>query len=416
MTVRRHLTDIGPLRESQAFRKIWAASLATGTAGQVAAVAALAQVWDLTASPVWVGAIGLAQGIPTLALGVAGGSLADRYDRRTLVLVSTLGQALAALGLAAQAILGNTSPWPVLGMLAVGAGSGALGAPARRTLPVRLLPRHQVVAGLALQNLAFQASMLVGPALGGLVVAVSLPAAYGVQAAMAPLALAAALRLPPLPPDRASGTTVVPGGWSFTLRLPVLRGALLTDLATTTLSMPIAIFPMVNALRFDDDPRTLGLFLSAIALGGIGAGLLSGSVARLRRAGLVQLVCAITWGLALVGFGLAAPILLALGFLVLAGAADTVGVVMRGGLVQLVTPDGLRGRVSAVEHVVGVAGPDLGSLRGGILAAAVGAPAALVIGGISAALAATAVGLTHPQLVAHDTAAVKASGHSADHR
>ena len=416
MTVRRHLTDIGPLRESQAFRKIWAASLATGTAGQVAAVAALAQVWDLTASPVWVGAIGLAQGIPTLALGVAGGSLADRYDRRTLVLVSTLGQALAALGLAAQAILGNTSPWPVLGMLAVGAGSGALGAPARRTLPVRLLPRHQVVAGLALQNLAFQASMLVGPALGGLVVAVSLPAAYGVQAAMAPLALAAALRLPPLPPDRASGTTVVPGGWSFTLRLPVLRGALLTDLATTTLSMPIAIFPMVNALRFDDDPRTLGLFLSAIALGGIGAGLLSGSVARLRRAGLVQLVCAITWGLALVGFGLAAPILLALGFLVLAGAADTVGVVMRGGLVQLVTPDGLRGRVSAVEHVVGVAGPDLGSLRGGILAAAVGAPAALVIGGISATLAATAVGLTHPQLVAHDTAAVKASGHSADHR
>jgi len=240
--------------------------------------------------------------------------------------------------------------------------------------------------------------MLLGPALGGVLVASSLSAGYAAQALMLPLAMAAAFRLPKLPPEREPGSKVQPGGWLYPLRRPVLRGALLTDLATTTLSMPIAIFPMVNALRFDDDPRTLGLFLSAVALGGICAGGMSGTMARLRRWGLVQTLCAVTWGFALIGFGLAASAPLALACLVLAGAADTVGVIIRGGLVQLVTPDALRGRVSAVDHVIGVAGPEVGNMRGGLLAATVGAPAALVIGGASAALAATLISATHPTL------------------
>jgi len=185
----------------------------------------------------------------------------------------------------------------------------------------------------------------------------------------------------------------------------VLRGALLTDLLTMTLSMPIAIFPMVNELRFDGDPRTLGLFLTAIALGGIASGLVSGAVTRLPRPGFVQLGCAAVWGLALVGFGLADAAPLALAALAVAGAADTVGVVTRGALVQLVTPDGLRGRVSAVDHIIGVAGPELGNMRGGMLAAALGAPAALVLGGVSAVVAVLAVGATHPTLRAYQPTA-----------
>ena len=398
MSWRAHLTDLRPLRSSRPFRELWAASLLTGLAAQVAAVAALAQVWALTGSPVWTGAIGLAQGVPLIALGAVGGSLADRYDRRSIVMGGTVGQVVAALGLTAQAALGNTSPWPVLGLLGCNAAALALSSPARRTLPVRLLPRDEVVAGLALQNLGFQAAMLLGPALGGVLVASSLSAGYAAQALMLPLAMAAAFRLPKLPPEREPGSKVRPGGWLYPLRRPVLRGALLTDLATTTLSMPIAIFPMVNALRFDDDPRTLGLFLSAVALGGICAGGMSGTIARLRRWGLVQTLCAVTWGFALIGFGLAASAPLALACLVLAGVADTVGVIIRGGLVQLVTPDALRGRVSAVDHVIGVAGPEVGNMRGGLLAATVGAPAALVIGGASAALAATLISATHPTL------------------
>lgn len=401
MSARRHLTDLRPLRTSRPFREIWIASLLTGLAGQMAAVAALAQIWDLTKSPIWTGAIGLVQGVPILAFGILGGNLADRYDRRTIVLVSTTIQAVAALGLTLQATLDKPSPWLVLALLSAQAAAVTVASPARRTLPVRLLPRDQIPAGLALQNLGFQASMLIGPAIGGVLVAFSLPIGYGVQVLMMPFALAAAFRLPRLAPDRRPGTKIEPGGWLFPFRQPVLRGALLTDLATTTLSMPIAIFPMVNALRFDNDPRTLGLFLSAIALGGIIVGLFSGVFTRQARSGMVQLLCATIWGLALVGFGLSTSAIPMLSFLILAGAADTVGVVTRGSLVQIVTPDGYRGRVSAADHVIGVAGPEVGNMRGGILAAAIGAPAALAIGGACAATAAILIGVTHPQLRAY---------------
>ncbi|MGW6511072.1 MFS transporter, partial [Streptomyces niveus] len=132
---------------------------------------------------------------------------------------------------------------------------------------------------------------------------------------------------------------------------------------------------------------TLGFFLSAVAGGGITAGLLSGTVTRRRRAGLVQLTAAGVWGLALAGFGLAGPLWLALGCLAVAGAADTVSVVTRSALVQLETPDAYRGRVSSVEHVIGVAGPELGNFRGGLVASATSAPFSLVSGGLTATLA-----------------------------
>lgn len=403
MIGRRHLTDVRPLRSSASFREIWSASLLTGLAGQIAAVAALAQIWEQTRSPIWTGAIGLAHGVPLLLLGAVGGSLADRCDRRTIVAVSTMAQGVTATALTVQAAFGTISPMPVLAIIAAGSAASALGSPARRTLPVRLLSRDQVAAGLALQSLGFQISMVAGPAIGGLIVAVSLPAAYAVQALMLPWAVIAALRLPRLPPDRAPGSKVPAGGWTFPLRRPVLRGALLTDLVTTTLSMPIAIFPMVNDLRFGGDPRTLGLFLTAIGAGGIAAGLGSGLFTRLPRPGVVQLVCAACWGAALIGFGFASHAFVALAALAVAGAADTIGVVTRGSLVQLVTPDAFRGRVSAVDQVIGVAGPEVGNMRGGALAAAIGAPAALVVGGASAVLATLLIGATHRDLRRYDS-------------
>ncbi|MFD5411267.1 MFS transporter [Streptomyces nojiriensis] len=180
-------------------------------------------------------------------------------------------------------------------------------------------------------------------------------------------------------------------------------GSMATDLSATLLAMPIALFPLVNEIRFGGNPRTLGLFLSAVAVGGIAAGLLSGTVTRQRRAGLVQLCAAGVWGLALAGFGLVEPLWPALGCLAVAGAADTVSVVTRSALVQCETPDAYRGRVSSVEHVIGVAGPELGNFRGGLLASATSAPFSLVFGGLSAVLAVAAVAATNAPLRAYRT-------------
>ncbi|WP_448319200.1 MFS transporter [Streptomyces sp. CO7] len=394
--VRLRFLDTRPLRGSRPFRDLWIGTSASQLGGHTANVAVLAQVWDLTGSPVATGAIGLATGLPMVLFGLIGGTVADTFDRRTVVRATTAGQLLAAVGLCVQAAADNRSVPVLLALVAVGASCGALGAPARRTFPVRLLPDDQVAAGLALTNVSFQAAMMTGPAAAGLVIAHGgYAAAYAVQAVAVAVSVLALLRLPAMPPAGAGtgGGRRRPerGGWRIVLRRPTLWGSMATDLSATLLAMPIALFPLVNEIRYGGHPQTLGLFLSAVAVGGITAGLLSGTVTRRRRAGLVQLSAATVWSLALAGFGLAGPLWAALGCLAVAGAADTVSVVTRGALVQRETPDAFRGRVSSVEHVIGVAGPELGNLRGGVLASATSASFSLVLGGLSAALAIAAV-------------------------
>ncbi|MFI1753515.1 MFS transporter [Streptomyces sp. NPDC020571] len=406
--VRLRFLDTRPLRGSHPFRGLWIGTSVSQVGGQIANVAVLAQVWDLTGSPVGTGAIGLATGLPMVLFGLLGGTLADTVDRRAVVRATTAGQLLAAAALCAQALADNRNVLLLLALVAVGTSCSALGAPARRTFPVRLLPDDQVAAGLALTNVSFQAAMLAGPAMAGLIIARwDLPAAYAAQAAAMVVSMLAVIRLPAMRPEGAdaAGGRRRPkrGGWRIVLRSPPLWGSMATDLSATLLAMPIALFPLVNEIRFGGNPQTLGLFLSAVAVGGITAGVLSGTVTRWRRAGLVQLSAAGVWGLALACFGLAGPLWLALGCLAVAGAADTVSVVTRSALVQLETPDAYRGRVSSVEHVIGVAGPELGNFRGGLLASATSASFSLVFGGLSAILAIAAVAATNAPLRAYRT-------------
>ncbi|WP_024877027.1 MFS transporter [Saccharomonospora piscinae] len=378
--------DVRPLRTSPAFRRLWLSTSCSTLGQQFALVAVLAQVWDLTESPVAVGALGLAQALPLVVFGLIGGTLADAVDRRRLVLVTTAGQMVAAAGLAAQALLGAGSVALVFGLVAVQFAFAGLGAAARKTFVVGLLPTEQVSAGLALSGLSFQAAMLAGPAVGGIVTAAWGPGAcYAIDAVSLLVAAYGVSRLPSL---RPKGTGERPGpralaeGLAFVGRNPVVAGTLLTDVFATLLAMPIALFPALNAQRFGDDPRVLGLFLSAIAVGGVVMGSLSGLFTRRRRLGVVQLVAAAVWGLALAGFGLAQPLWLAFALLAVAGAADTVGAVTRSALVQLATPDSHRGRVSGLEFVVGAAGPDLGNARAGAVAGLTSPAVAAVSGGL----------------------------------
>ncbi len=202
--------------------------------------------------------------------------------------------------------------------------------------------------------------------------------------------------MPPQGEPSRPGLRGVADGLAFLVREPSVRGALLTDLAATVLAMPISLFPLVNAERFGGDPRTLGLFLSAIAVGGVIASVLSGTFTRLPRPGLVMVCGSITWGLAFALFGLVHGPWTGLAFLALAGAADTVAVVARGTIVQLNTPDALLGRVSAAEQIVGQAGPDVGNMRAGIVAGLTSGTTSLVTGGLLCIAAVAAVAVTTP--------------------
>lgn len=406
MVLSRALVDVGPLRSSPLFRRLWIGGLCSGLGSQMAVVAVLYQVWDTTRSPVWTGAAGLAQALPIVVFGLFAGALVDRGDRRRFFLITRFGQAVCALLLAVQAIVPLRAGIPqvllVLGLVAAQSCFVAVGGPASRTFLPRLLPESRLAAGLALNRISFQMSMLLGPALGGLIIGWGgVGACHLIDAVTFGVALWAALALPPMFPD---GEPSVPGlsgvlaGLRFVTGTPAVRGALLTDLAATVLAMPISLFPVINAERFGNDPRTLGLFLTAIAVGGVVASVLSGSFTRLHRPGPVLIAASLTWGVALALFGIAPNAWAGLALLAVAGAADTAAVVSRGTVVQLHTPDALLGRAAAAEQIVGQAGPDVGNLRGGLVAAGSSASAALLSGGLLCVAAVALIAARTPEL------------------
>jgi hypothetical protein len=245
--------------------------------------------------------------------------------------------------------------------------------------------------------------MLAGPALAGLIIGRwGLTACYTIEAVALVASLYAVVRLPALPPMDAEphrpGLRSIADGLRHIVRAPAVRGSFATDLFATLLAMPISLFPVINELRFDGAPETLGLFPAAIAVGGILAGLGSGLISRADRLGLIQLGAAGAWGIALAGFGLAHPLWAVLGALAIAGAADTVAVIARGSLVQLATPDSHRGRVSSAELVIGIAGPDLGNARAGVVASLTSGPFALASGGLLCVAGVLWVGLRNRPL------------------
>jgi MFS family permease len=402
MALRHALVDITPLRMFPVYRRLWFGRALSGLGGQLTLVAVLVQVWDTTRSPVWTGAVGMAQAVPLIVFGPFAGAMVDRRDRRLVYLTAITGQAVCSLLLAFQAFFLDLPVAGLLGIVALQGSFGAAGAPAARTFLPRLLPPEQLAAGLALTRIGFQAAMLTGPAIGGVVVGVwGVGACYALDAVTFCAALYGGFGLPAMRPD---GGTSRPGlrgvfdGLAFLVREPVVRGALVTDLAACVLSMPISLFPLVNAERFGNDPRTLGLFLSAIGVGGVVASALSGTFTRRPRQGMVLLTGATAWGVALTAFAFAPNPWLGLGCLAVAGAADTMSVVARSTVVQLTTPNALLGRVAAAEQIVGQGGPEVGNLRGGLVAAATSGMFALVSGGLACVALVTLVGVTTPGL------------------
>src|ERR1700733_6268044 len=403
----RLLADVRPLRESAAFRWLWAGSTLWAVGGAMTMFAVPLQVYEITRSTLAVGAIGVAQVIPTVAIGLLGGAIADAVDRRKLVLVISGGSAAVSAGLAAQAFAGLRAVWLLYALVAVSASLSAINAPVRRTFIRSLLPADQLTAGLALNRLSFQIMLTTGPALAGLIAAapgLGLGACYLIDAASFAGSLYGVARLPALPraalPQSTGaarpGPRAVAAGVRYIGRSRVLAGAFLADLNATIFGLPIALFPAINAERYGGDPRTLGLFTSAIGVGGLISAALSGPVGRIVRQGRAMLCAVAVWGAAFAGFAIATTLWLTLVMLAIAGAADTFTVVFRGTIVQQTTPDEFRGRVTAADYVVGVSGGQLGNLEAGALGSLTSPAISALAGGLMTVAGAVVIGLALP--------------------
>jgi MFS family permease len=399
---RRLLADISPLRESPAFRRLWAGTTLSAVGGALTMFAVPLQVYDITRSPFAVGAIGVAQMVPTITIGLVGGVIADTVDRRKLVLLASTGSAVVSGGLAAQAFAGMHSVWLLYALVAASSALNAISMPARQTFVPSLLPAGQLAAGLALVRLSFQIMLTVGPALAGLIAAtphLGLPACYLIDAATFTCALYGVGRLPALRPAAMAhrpGRRAVADGVRYIHRSRILAGAFLADLNATIFGLPVALFPAINAERFGGNPRTLGLFTAAIGAGGLASAALSGPVARISRPGRAMLCTVTIWGAAFAGFAMAATLWLTLSLLAAAGAADTFTVIFRGTIVQSATPDEFRGRVTAADYVVGAGGSQLGNVEAGALASLTSPTISALSGGLLTIVGAVVIGLALP--------------------
>jgi MFS family permease len=403
--MRRLLVDVGPLRTSPAFRRLWLGSTFSAVGSQMTVFAVALQVYVITGSPTAVGAVGLAGALPGIAFGLFAGSVVDAVDRRRLVLAtSAFGCVLSAV-LAAQAFAGWHRLWLLYAVAALGSLGGALGAPARRTFMPRLLSPEQVPAGAALTMLSMHASLVAGPSLAGIIAAAAgLKVCYLVDALTTIASLYGVFRLPAMRPDGAGsrpGAAAVLEGLRFLRRTPAVAGALLADLNATVLAMPVALFPAINAERFGGSPRTLGLLTTALGVGGLLGSALSGPVGRLRRQGRGMLAAGAVWGLALAGFGLVDGLAASLALLTLASMADVSSVVLRTTIVQVSTPDAYRGRIGAAEYVVGGICPELGNFRAGALASLTGPGTSALAGGLACVAGVGVIALAFPALVGY---------------
>jgi len=401
--LRALVVDTRPLRRRE-FRLLFIGQTITFAGSMITYVAIPFQVYQLTRSPLAVGLLSLAELVPLLLTALVGGALADALDRRMMLRATEAGLLLTSAGLALNALAERPHVWVLFCAAALMAALDGLQRPSLEALVPRLVPRDELPGATALQSLRGTAGQLAGPALGGLLIAgAGLPAAYTVDAASFAVSLLALgmLRAVPPPPDaqRPSLRGIVEGLRYARARKDLL-GTYVVDIVAMVFGMPMALFPAIAARL--GGARTLGLLYAAPAAGAMLISAGSGWIGRIHRHGLAILLAAAAWGAAVVGFGLAGPLWLALLMLAAAGAADMVSGMFRTVMWNQTIPDELRGRLAGIEMLSYTTGPLLGNVEAGLLAAIVGVPASVVSGGLLCVAGVALVGLALPAFRRYD--------------
>ncbi|MCW2702351.1 MAG: major facilitator superfamily 1 [Blastococcus sp.] len=396
--------DTAPLR-IPAFRRLFWGVAATMLGQQMTLVAVPFQVYALTRSSLLVGVTSIVALVPLVVFGLLGGAIADAMDRRKLMLITSTGAAVTSALLAVQALLPGGGNLVLLWVLtACVSGFAAVNQPTRSAVIPALVGPSGVAAANALSMTVRQAGVIVGPLVAGVLIGLGdLFLAYAVDA-LGFLVAATLLRgLPLLPPGRVVerlrlGAAVrgVGEGFGFLRTQPVLLMTFVVDIIAMTFAWPQAVFPELSQTRFAESPNSLGWLFAGVSIGALLMGLSSGWVTRVDRQGAFVLGAIFAWGLAIIGFGFAPALWLAVLCLAVAGAADMVSAVLRTSMLQLAAPEDMRGRMQGVFIVVVAGGPRLGDLRAGALATAAGVSVAMVSGGVVIAVAMIVVALAVP--------------------
>jgi MFS family permease len=382
--MRRRLPPV--LRERD-YSLLLGGAIAYGFGREMVFVAVGWQVYEISGDPFHLGLIGLAEFLPLLLFALPAGAISDRFPRKLVYIWTLVVDAGITAALIAVSLSGAESLWPFLALSFASGVSAAVGNPAIRSMWPTLVPLDLLTRALALRSTVFQGTVVVGPAVGGLLFAVSPEIVYAIGAVL--MLVAAALAVPIRQRTVEQGPVEIVGtrlgslfaGLRFVRRTPVLLGAISLDLVAVLFGGAVALLPLFARDILDVGPVGLGVLRSAPAVGALLAGIMITRRPLERFAGRKLLVVVAVFGGSMVVFGLSSSFPLSFAALAVSGFADMISMNIRSTITALATPDILRGRVNAVEMVFISASNELGAFESGAAAALVGAVPAVVIGG-----------------------------------
>jgi MFS family permease len=409
------LADTRPLR-NQHFRRLWLANIVTVIGAQLTVVAVPAQLYADTGSSAYVGLAGVFGLVPLIVFGLYGGALADVFDRRTLLIVTTVGLIVTSGLFWVQAAAGSTNPWLLLCLFSVQQAFFAVNQPTRSAIIPKLVDTALLPAANSLNMTVTMAGAIAGPLVAGVLIPfIGFEWLYLIDTVTLFATLAAVVRLPSLKAVEAA--TSVPGvravidGLRYLRTQPVLMMSFVVDLIAMVFGMPRALFPEIAHLDFngpDEGGLVFALLFAAIPAGAVIGGVFSGWVSRVERQGLAVVVCIVVWGGAMTGFGVAVALadrwttpmlVVALAMLVIGGAADMASAAFRTSMLLAAADDAMRGRLQGVFIVVVAGGPRIADTLHGATAVAVGTAAAAAGGGVLVVVGVVVASLAVPSFV-----------------
>ena len=390
--------DVTPLRTSRDFRRLFAAGTVFYIGAMVSYVALPYQIYQLTGSNFAVGAMALVELVPLVVFGLYGGALADHVDRRRMLVLCGIAQVVLTAGLLGNALLDDPSVWAIYGIGFLLTIAQSLQRPSREALLPRVVRHDEMAAATAVASLGMQVGTLLGPALGGVLVATAgIPWAYAVDVVglvAATLLFASMRRYPPTEQSTPPSLEAIVGGIRYAVGRRDLLGTYVIDMVAMFMAMPIVLFPAF-AEEVLERPGFLGLLYTAESVGTLLATLTSGWTTRFHHHGRAVVVASMCWGGSMALVGLAPGVWFALVFLAFAGAADMISGIFRATIWNQTIPDHLRGRLAGIEMLSYSLGPMGGSARAGLVADLTSVRASIVSGGVLcvAGVAATAAAL-----------------------
>ncbi len=399
--------DLRPLRVP-AYRRLFVGSCVTVVGSQLTAVAVQQEIFSLTGSSAWVGIASLVALVPLVVFGLLGGAIADTYDRRKLLMITSTGIALTAVGLWVQAHLHLGSLVFILAMLALQSGFFAVNQPTRSAIIPRILPPDMVPSANALNMTVFGFGVLVGPLLAGMLIPLlGIEWLYLLDATTLVAVLYAVIRLPPIPPLGGSRARAKVGdGLAYLRTRPLLLMTFVVDIIAMVFGLPRALFPQMAEETFGGPAGggyQLGLLNAGMAIGVLLGGLTGGWIQRVHRQGVAIVIAIVAWGTAMTFLGLTSALWFAVAMLAAGGWADMISSAFRSTILQVEAEDSMRGRMQGVFTVVVAGGPRVADLVHGLAAGLVGTHAAIAGGGVLVVLLTLLAAWLGPSLWRYDT-------------